>query len=214
MFTGLIEDCGILVARNKSGLNWKLQVKTNLPLDEIKYGDSIAVNGTCLTVEEISGDLLTFHTLHETLDKTSLGGISVGMKVNLERALRFGDRLDGHIVAGHVDTTTAILSIDKSETDLVIKLELPVGLEGQFIEKGSIAIDGVSLTIAKLTENWFTVHLIPVTWDDTIFVEKKVGDLVNIETDLLGKYIQRQMNLVQNPRSNVSMDTLYSNGFF
>jgi riboflavin synthase len=213
MFTGLIEDCGTLVGRNRSGQNWKLQVKTDLPVEEIKYGDSIAVNGTCLTVEEIHGHIVTFHTLFETLEKTCLGELKVGSKLNLERALRFGDRLDGHLVAGHVDTVTKICGIEKGENDLVVRLTMPNGFEGQFVEKGSVAIDGVSLTVAKLTDDWFSVHIIPVTWEKTIFVEKDVGDFVNIETDLLGKYIQRQVSFGQKYSSNVSMETLYENGF-
>jgi riboflavin synthase len=216
MFTGLIEDKGKVVSLTQSGENWKLIVETALPVADIKIGDSIAINGACLTVEEMSGQLLTFHTLYETLDRTSLGSVTAGSPVNMERALRFGDRLDGHIVSGHIDTTVELLSVKQTATDIIVKLQLPKGYELQLIEKGSIAIDGISLTIAKLTDSYFTVHLIPVTWEHTNLSEKRTGDKINIETDVIGKYIQRQLNKTASPSnsSNVTMSTLAEAGFF
>lgn len=216
MFTGLIEDKGKVVSLTQSGENWKLIVETALPVADIKIGDSIAINGACLTVEEMSGQLLTFHTLYETLDRTSLGSVTAGSPVNMERALRFGDRLDGHIVSGHIDTTVELLSVKQTATDIIVKLQLPKGYELQLIEKGSIAIDGISLTIAKLTDSYFTVHLIPVTWEHTNLSEKRTGDKINIETDVIGKYIQRQLNKTASPsnNSNVTMSTLAEAGFF
>lgn len=216
MFTGLIEDKGKVVSLSRSGENWKLIVETSLPVADIKIGDSIAINGACLTVEEITGQLLTFHTLYETLDRTSLGAVKVGGSVNMERALRFGDRLDGHIVSGHIDTTVELISVEKSATDIVLKLEIPKDYELQLIEKGSIAIDGISLTIAKLTDIYFTLHLIPVTWEHTNLSEKKTGDKINIETDVIGKYIQRQMDKTSPAAksSNITMSTLAQAGFF
>ncbi len=216
MFTGLIEDKGKVVSLNRSGANWKLVIKTALPVDQICIGDSIAINGACLTVEEISGDLLTFHTLFETLDRTSLGTVQTGGKVNMERALKLGDRLDGHIVSGHVDATSEIISIEKTSTDIIVKLKVPAGYEAQFIEKGSVAIDGISLTIASLKEDWFSVHLIPVTWDHTNLADKKAGDKVNIETDVIGKYIQRQLQVADTKKgdSAITMSTLAEAGFF
>ncbi len=215
MFTGLIEDKGTLVARNREGSDWKLVIKTNLDTSEISFGDSIAINGACLTVEQINGDQLTFHTLQETLDRTSLGQVNVGGVVNMERALKLGDRLDGHIVAGHVDCVSEILGVETSSDDIVVKVALPQEFAGQFIEKGSIAIDGISLTIAKLTEDYFTVHLIPVTWQDTNLAHKTAGDKVNLETDVLGKYIERQLNISnRSSKNNITMDTLSQAGFF
>ncbi len=216
MFTGLIEDKGKVVSLTQSGKNWKLIVETALPVADIKIGDSIAINGACLTVEEMSGQLLTFHTLYETLDRTSLGAIKTGSSVNMERALRFGDRLDGHIVSGHIDTTVELISVEKTTTDIVVKLQVPKEYELQLIEKGSIAIDGISLTIAKLTDSYFTVHLIPVTWDHTNLSEKKTGDRINIETDVIGKYIQRQLDRTSpaTKGSNITMGTLAEAGFF
>jgi len=216
MFTGLIEDKGKVVSLTQSGENWKLIVETALPVADIKIGDSIAINGACLTVEEMSGQLLTFHTLYETLDRTSLGTVKTGSSVNMERALRFGDRLDGHIVSGHIDTTVELISVEKTTTDIVVKLQVPKEYELQLIEKGSIAIDGISLTIAKLTDSYFTVHLIPVTWDHTNLSEKKTGDRINIETDVIGKYIQRQLGRTSpsSKSSNITMGTLAEAGFF
>lgn len=196
MFTGLIETTGKMLSLTRQGNHHKLQIQApELPAHEIKIGDSIAVNGACLTVEEMAGDVYTFHTLEETLKRTSLGQRQPGQLLNMERALRFGGRLDGHLVSGHIDTTTPIRNIEQTQEDLIVTLELPQHLAAQFIEKGSIAIDGISLTISKLTADSFSVNLIPITWKDTNLFERSVGDLVNIETDVIGKFIQRQLEV-------------------
>ena len=197
MFTGLIEDVGELAARRSLGRSGKLVVRTGLPLAEVRPGDSVAVNGACLTVEaaDASSGTLGFHTLTETLDRTNLGACPVGGEVNLERALRLGDRLGGHLVQGHVDATGAILAVDRREDDLVVRLDLPESIRHLVIPKGSIAIDGISLTIAELGREWFEVHIIPHTWSGTSLRSARAGDAVNLEADMLGKYVLRQRAL-------------------
>ena len=213
MFTGLIEDVGEFLGRHPEGNAGKLEIRTALPLDEIRIGDSVAINGTCLTVEETrpSPGCLVFHTLNETLDRTNLGGLAIGSHVNLERALRFGDRLGGHLVMGHVDTTSAIRRIERTADDYVVTVALPDSLQALVIPKGSIAIDGISLTIAHLGSDEFSVHLIPHTWVSTSLQHAKPGDTVNLEGDMVGKYIVRQQEVL--PSGSVTMDDLHRAGF-
>ena len=197
MFTGLIEDVGELVARRSLGRSGKLEIRTGMPLDELDAGDSVAVNGACLTVEEAdaASRRLAFHTLTETLSRTNLAERPLGSEVNLERALRLGDRLGGHLVQGHVDATGPILAIDRREDDLVVRVSLPERIRHLVIPKGSIAVDGISLTIADLGREWFEVHIIPHTWSETSLRSARPGDPVNLEADMLGKYVLRQREL-------------------
>ena len=213
MFTGLIEDVGHLVARHAAGDAASLEVRTKLPADEIKVGDSIAVSGACLTVEAVRRDtgVLVFHTLSETLGRTSLGARPVGSLVNLERALRLGDRLGGHLVSGHVDTTAQLLRIERRADDLVLTVSLPDTIRALVIPKGSIAVDGISLTVAALQPASFSVHIIPHTWECTNLRSARVGDPVNLEADMLGKYILRWQQVAGT--AAVSMDDLAKAGF-
>lgn len=218
MFTGLIEDVGTLVARHSLGHAGKLRVATALPLADVKLGDSIAVNGVCLTVEELipSAKELVFHTLSETLVRTNLGQIPTGGAVNLERALRLGDRLGGHLVSGHVDGTAAITGITRSADDWVFTIQLPPSLAAGLIMKGSIAIDGISLTVASLTSTSFSVHLIPHTLAKTNLEGATAGRIVNLETDMIGKYILRQAELGQvstGGNKPVTMENFLQAGF-
>ncbi len=217
MFTGLIEDVGRFVGRNRVGEAWKLEVETSLPLAEISLGDSIAVNGACLTVEARKADqrFLVFHTLSETLSRTNLGSLKAGSAVNLERAMAANGRFGGHLVSGHVDTVAPIASIQRHGADRIVSIELPDCLKPLVIPKGSVTINGISLTIATLSENTFSVHLIPHTWDHTSLRAAQAGDTVNLEADLVGKYIVRQLDLKQqaSPQSRVDMDLLAQAGF-
>ena len=213
MFTGLIEDVGELVARRSLGRSGKLEVRTGLPLDEVCPGDSVAVNGACLTVESVDtgSRTLAFHTLAETLDRTSLGARPVGSEVNLERALRLGDRLGGHLVQGHVDATGAVLAIDRRADDLVVRIGLPESIRHLVIPKGSIAVDGISLTIADLGREWFEVRIIPHTWSATDLRSARPGDAVNLEADMLGKYVLRQREFASG--GSVTEESLRQAGF-
>lgn len=213
MFTGLVEDVGELVARRSLGRSGKLEVRTGVPLDEVCPGDSIAVNGTCLTVEKLDAPsrTLAFHTLNETLTRTNLATRPLGSNVNLERALRLGDRLGGHLVQGHVDATGAILAVHRREDDWVVRIGLPEPIRHLVIPKGSVAVDGVSLTIADLGREWFEVHIIPHTWSGTSLRSARPGDAVNLEADMLGKYVLRQRELAS--AGTVTEDTLREAGF-
>jgi riboflavin synthase len=211
MFTGLIEDVGELAGRLPLGNASKLTVHTNLPASEIQIGDSIAVNGACLTVESVADGVVRFHTLNETLNRTNLGGVPIGGKVNLERALRVGDRLGGHMVSGHIDTTAPVRRVGKDGEDIVFTVALPASLQLLVIPKGSIAINGVSLTIAVLTEDSVSVRIIPHTWQATNLPFLSPGSLVNLEADLVGKYVLRGREL--SGGSSVDMDALRRAGF-
>lgn len=197
MFTGIVEATGVLVDRKMMGDAGKLFIKTPLA-KELEYGGSLAVNGTCLSAEQIDveNEMLVFHTLKQTLDKTNLGAVQVGGKVNLERPLKMGDRLGGHLVSGHVDGTAKILSIGQDGDDWIIDVELPDELKMLMIDKGSIAIDGISLTVAHLFEDSFRVHIIPLTLELTNLGDSKVGDLVNLEMDMVGKFVLRREELL------------------
>ena len=193
MFTGIVETTGVLVERKMLGDAGKLYIKTELA-KELEYGGSLAVNGTCLSAEtiDVENDMLIFHTLKQTLDKTNLGSVPEGRRVNLERPLMMGDRLGGHLVSGHVDGTAKILESGRDGDDWVVDVELPDDLKMLMIDKGSIAIDGISMTVAHLFENSFRIHVIPLTLELTNLGESKVGDLVNLEMDMVGKFVLRR----------------------
>lgn len=210
MFTGLIENVGTLAGIERQGRAASLKVKCALPMQEIALGESIAVNGACLTVEKAEAGVIRFHCLAETLSRTNLGGVAVGGKLNLERALKVGDRLGGHIVTGHVDFTAKVIAIQSDGSDIEMKIEIPAGQGGYFVEKGSVAVNGVSLTIAKVADDSFTVCLIPTTRSHTNLDALKTGDSVNIETDILGKYVLKSACY---KKSNVTMEMLKEAGF-
>ena len=211
MFTGLIEDVGELAGRSPLGNAAKLAVRTALPAREIKVGDSIAVNGACLTVESVVAGMVCFHTLNETLNRTNLGAVPIGGKVNLERALCLGDRLGGHLVSGHIDRTAAVRRVGHAGEDIVLTVELPESLRALVIPKGSIAVNGVSLTIAELTEGSFSVRIIPHTWQATNLPQLTSGSPVNLEADLIGKYVLRGRGLAAG--SGLDLDDLRRAGF-
>ena len=192
MFTGLVEGTGRIAGREGE----RLLIKPEFPFDPGARGASIAVNGCCLTLEHRGGDgELVFFTLVETLSRTNLGELPVGAHVNLERALRAGAPLDGHLVQGHVDAPCPVLDQRRDASgDLTLKVAIPAEYAPLVVEKGSVAVDGVSLTVAALGDDWFSVCLIPETWKRTALPERTPGSLVNIEFDILGKYVQRQLS--------------------
>jgi len=211
MFTGLVESTGEIVRRAEQ----HLQIRPHRELSGLQYGESIAVNGCCLTFErQLAGNVLEFFTLQETLRRTNLSKVTV---VNLERALRVGDRLGGHLVSGHIDATGEVLGLKTlADGDIELKISLDNELAPGLIPKGSVAIDGVSLTIVELTSSFFTVHLIPVTLKETALSARKNGDWVNLESDMIGKYVRRQLGLETSPspvKSNITMETLMEHGF-
>lgn len=214
MFTGLIEKRAKFKSREISAGAGKLHVVTGSPFADLKRGESIAVNGVCLTLETFNNNDLTFHVLEETFRKTNLGEIEMDSGLNLERALAVGDRLGGHIVSGHVDTTSKVKSWTSIGDDWKLAIFAPAQIQPYLVEKGSIAIDGVSLTIVDITSDSFSVHLIPTTCGDTCLREREEGALVNLEADMIGKYVVKQLGAwVPGSQSNVTMDMLEGSGW-
>ncbi|MGB7291224.1 MAG: riboflavin synthase [Thermodesulfobacteriota bacterium] len=192
MFTGIVEDLGKIEAITKKGKDVIFVISANkINVDELEHGESISVNGTCLTVISLGKRAFEVKASHETLNRTNLSRLRVGSRVNLERALRVGDRLGGHIVNGHVDGIGRIISIEKKGESKEIWVTLIPELSRYVVEKGSIAIDGVSLTVNRVDGDKFSVNIIPYTQDVTIFGDMITGDLVNIECDIIGKYVEK-----------------------
>lgn len=207
MFTGLIEDLGEVVRLERTGGGAALTVTTRLPTAQIKLGDSIAVNGACLTVTHKTSSQLTFDVSLESLDRTALGAMGSGEKVHLERAMQLGARIDGHLVQGHIDGTATVVGNARDGDGWRLTYALPAPLLGQVVEKGSIAIDGVSLTIASLIGDRVSVAVVPHTARMTLLTLRSLGAKVNIETDILGKYVERILTLgraPQNPAGHAS----------
>ena len=216
MFTGLIEKTGILTGREAGAKAGRLTVKPETPWTDLEAGESIAVNGACLTFEKEAGGNLTFFVMKETLDRTNLGNIPVGARVNLERALSLGSRLGGHLVSGHVDAAVKVVSFGKTGDDYELRIEMPPDLRIFFVPKGSVCVNGVSLTLTDVNDKTFAVRLIPTTRRETNLDALKPGDLVNIETDLVGKYVCEQLRFMDGaPRGGrkLSMDDLTEAGF-
>ncbi len=214
MFTGLVEEIGIVRSVVKSQLSALLTIKAGKVLDELEEGDSIAVNGVCLTVTGFSGDNFTVDVMAETLAKTNLGQLYEGSRVNLERALKVGDRLDGHFVTGHVDATGTVLSRRDRGIAADIWISIPQGMEKYFIPQGSVAVDGVSLTVAELSPDAFMVSLIPHTQKITTLGSRKAGDKVNIEADVLGKYTYHLLTKNGKGEGRITPEFLVEHGFF
>ena len=190
MFSGIVESMGELVSSTPSGTNIRLCVKSDFQ-NELKVDQSVAHNGVCLTVTEIDSNGYYLDVIAESLDKSNLGRLAVGDRINLERSVRLNDRLDGHLVQGHVDQTAKLKHVESMDGSWVFSFEFNGNAKHVLIDKGSICVNGVSLTISKLLENGFEVSIIPYTYDHTNFGKLAVGDFVNIEFDVVGKYIER-----------------------
>ena len=191
MFTGIVEELGEVAELADLGDSVRLTLRGPVVVDGAGHGDSIAVNGVCLTVVESGTDTFTADVMRETLDRSSLGALAVGDPVNLERPMRLDGRLGGHLVQGHVDGTGTIESRDRSEHWDVVRVSLPEDLARYVVHKGSITVDGVSLTVASVDDRSFTVSLIPTTLALTTLGRKQVGDPVNLEVDVVAKYVER-----------------------
>ena len=191
MFTGLVEETGELLALERSATGARLTLRAPLITGDIHLGDSVAVNGCCLTVAAHEGGTLAFDLLDETLARTNLGALAPGAPVNLERALAAHARLGGHFVQGHIDTSSPILAFEQVKADRRLEIALPKEFARYAAFKGSIAIDGISLTVAEVHAESFVVWIIPHTLAVTNLQAKKAGELVNLEFDLLAKYVER-----------------------
>jgi len=212
MFTGLIEDTGRAASFHRSGEAGVLVVETALPVAEIAIGDSVAVNGACLTVTARGSHSLTFDVSPESISRTTVGKLKSGDRVNLERALRVGDRLGGHIVSGHIDCTGTLTRSENRSGNHQLRFSLPAEHARFLVEKGSVTIDGVSLTVNEISWDGFSVNIIPHTYSSTNLAFLKSGDQVNIETDIIGKYVER-LTLPWSTGGGLSMKTLIENGF-
>jgi riboflavin synthase len=191
MFTGIVEELGTVDSLKDQGDAIRLTVRGPLVTSDAGPGDSISVNGCCLTVAARDHESFTADVMHETLAKTSLGALQPGARVNLERAVTPTTRLGGHIVQGHVDGTGSVVRRTPSEHWEVVEISLPTGLGRYLVEKGSITVDGISLTVVDVSNESFTVSLIPETLARTTLGEKQAGDLVNLEVDVIAKYVEK-----------------------
>ena len=208
MFTGIVEELGETVAVDDMGDAARLTVRGPQVTQDVANGDSIAVNGVCLTVASTSGDTFTADVMRETLNRSSLGALAPGTPVNLERSVRLADRLGGHLVQGHVDGTGTIISRTPAEHWDVVRIGLPPGppdLARYVVEKGSVAVDGISLTIVSVSATWFEVSLIPETLKRTTLGAKQPGETVNLEVDVIAKYVEKLLN-AQGPAVNPAAD--------
>lgn len=206
MFTGIVEEIGTIRAIKKGANSVTLTIQAKVILADLKLGDSVATNGVCLTVTSILGNTFTADVMHETLSRSSLRHLQHGNAVNLERAMMANGRFGGHMVAGHIDGVGTIRSIVKDDIAYWYKIQADRNILRYVIEKGSVTIDGISLTVAALERDTFSVSVIPHTQTQTILHQKKIGSLVNIETDLVGKFIEKftttSQGITQNDLSN------------
>jgi riboflavin synthase len=191
MFTGIIEEVGIVKGINKTEIGALLKIRAEKACPDSKIGDSICVNGSCLSIIGISGDILSFDTIPETLKRTTLAQLKINDPVNLERSMKADTRIGGHFLTGHVDYKGTVIDMTRKREGVGFKISLPKEYANFVVEKGSVGLDGVSLTVAGITKEDFTVYLIPQTLKSTTFSTKKKGDFVNVETDIIGKYVAK-----------------------
>ena len=209
MFTGIIQDRGTVRKLARKGEDARIEVETRMPLDDVKIGDSISVSGACLTVTSLGKKSFTFDVSAESLSKTTLGALKTGDLVNLEKALRMSDFLGGHLVLGHVDCVGRIVEKTARAGSIILAITLEKALAKYVVAKGSIAVDGISLTVNSCESGRFYVNIIPHTAEKTTLVDKMAGDSVNIETDILGKYVEKLLH----PDKGVNLDFLREHGY-
>lgn len=216
MFTGIIQEVGTLKRKVKASDKYKLIIEAKDFLDDVSIGDSIAVNGVCLTVVKFNSNTFTVDVMPETVKATNIDDVHNGAHLNLEKSLQPYNFMGGHIVSGHVDGTGRIKSIKKEKNSRLIDIKVSEETAKYIVDKGSIALNGISLTIAELKDNSFTVSIIPETWDSTNFQYLKSGDRLNVEVDIVGKYVDKLMNEKQEEKEKkekITKDLLRENGF-
>lgn len=213
MFTGIIEELGTVRRMDWVQGGLRLRVAAERVLEDLKLGDSISINGVCLTIVGLDSSSFAVDAVEETLRQTTLGELRVGDKVNLERALQLSDRLGGHLVTGHIDGVGVIRARRPEGTSTLFSIEVPEELAGYLISKGSVAVDGVSLTVVNIEGNQFSVSIIPFTAENTTFGFRQVGDRVNVEVDLIGKYVARLMRAGPKEKSEITEEWLKEMGF-
>ena len=213
MFTGIIEEIGMVERIVRGGKSLQLTISAKKVLSDVELGDSISVSGVCLTVTTYTKTHFTADVMPETFKSTALSALTPGARVNLERAMAANGRFGGHFVSGHVDGVGHIVSKKQEENALYMTISYPEGLGRYFLYKGSIALDGTSLTLFGVTDEDVTVSLIPHTRDETILAVKSVGDPVNIECDMLAKYVGNMLGKKEAPKRGITMDLLKENGY-
>lgn len=217
MFTGIVEEMGTIRQITRGSKSSSLTISATRIMKDLKIGDSIATNGVCLTVNSYGTYSFSADIMSESLSRSNLGQLSVGSKVNLERALQVNERLGGHIVTGHVDGTGKITNISKDDNATWFTIEADKNVLRYIVEKGSITIDGISLTIAKMSKINFSVSIIPHTLSKTVLKDMRVGDRVNLENDILGKYVEKmlfnQAFEVRNNEHTLTLAKLLESGF-
>ena len=209
MFTGIIEETGRMINIVRGSLSCRITIGAKEIFDDLKLGDSVAVNGVCLTAAKISGETFTADVMAETMRRTGLGSLAPGDQVNLERAMPLNGRFGGHIVSGHIDGTGTIIGMTHEDNAIWIRISADRALIRYIVEKGSVALDGISLTVAEVSTDSFAVSVIPHTAANTTLISKKNGDKLNIECDIIGKYIEK----LSKPSSGITMEFLKENGF-
>jgi riboflavin synthase len=214
LFTGIVEELGVIKTVRRGADSAQLVIGAVKVIEGSRVGDSIMVNGVCLTSVFFRDRQFTTDVMAETLDKSNLGILKTGDRVNLERALRLGERLGGHIVSGHIDGSGTITRLEKKDIAMLVTIKAPEVVMRYIIEKGSVAIDGISLTVVSFAKDTFQVSLIPHTARETTLGFKNIGDTVNLEGDIIGKYVERMMGL-RSPGNDtkVSMSFLAEHGF-
>lgn len=216
MFTGIIEELGTVERVTRGRVSAVIAIRAEHILSDLKIGDSVAVNGVCLTATGLTGHGFTADVMHETLDRSALAGLGPGSPVNLERAMAANGRFGGHIVAGHVDGVGTIAAIEKDDNAIWFTITAPAQVLRYVVEKGSIAIDGISLTVARVETDRFAVSVIPHTAAVTLLGRRRVGDRVNLESDIIGKYVERLLRPAPEEKqqeSKLTMEFLSQHGF-
>lgn len=216
MFTGIIEEVGRVKNIKMGASSAIITIQADKVMEDIHLGDSIAMNGVCLTVTSFDRNSYSVDVMHETLRRTNLGGLKSGSRVNLERAMAADGRFGGHIVAGHIDDIGTITSMERDDNAVWVTVQTTTAVLRYIVEKGSITIDGISLTVARVDDKSFAVSVIPHTGAETTLLEKKPGDTVNLETDMVGKYVEKLLKSEpeeEKAQSGITMDFLRSHGF-
>ena len=219
MFTGIVEELGTIKKIIKGSVSETIEIEASKIMDDVKLGDSIAVNGVCLTVTEVFSSGFRADVMAETMRRSSLGSLKVNSPVDLERAMLATSRFGGHIVSGHIDGTGTISGVELEDNAVWFTIKADKSILKLIVMKGSIAVDGISLTVADLGEDYFKVSIIPHTIKETVLGFKKTGDIVNLENDIIGKYVQRLLSFEDEKKQKSKekdaslMDALYKNGF-
>lgn len=214
MFTGLVRTTGTVMDSSNFGKGRRFRINLGTLAGQAEVGQSIAINGACLTITSVAGSEATFDAVSETVSRTNLGPLKAGDLVNLEPALKVGDALDGHIVLGHVDALGTVLNVEAATADnRIMKIGLPANIQHLVAEKGSIAVDGISLTVGEVCDDWFNLAIIPHTWENCTLSRRRPGDGVNLEADVLARYAARILGCDSQKETSLTEKFLKENGF-